>query len=116
MNSHFAPDSYQRKDRRSRTSEKSEVHDSPMKNQPRVKIWTVTLFQPKPKDKINHYFVSMDKPLELQPIADRMASLYGMDAWLYGGFLNFFEVLLENPIEFSVIERVTLQVLSEFDA
>lgn len=116
MNSRFAPDKYTIADKRSGTSERSEKHDAPLRNQPRVKIWTVTLFQPKPKDKIIHYLVSSEKELDINKVAERMAALYGMNVYLYGSLFNFFEVYLENPIEFSVIERVTLQVLSEFDA
>ena len=116
MNNRFAPDSSQTKDKRSMTSERSEKHDTPMRNQPRVKIWTVTLFQPKPKDKIIHYLVTPEKPLDVKKVAERMAELYDMDVYLYGNFFNFFEVYLERAVEFRRIEQVTLQVLGEFDA
>jgi len=116
MNSHFTPDNYQRKDKRSITSEKSERSDDLLKNQPRVKIWTVTLFQPKPRDRIIHYLVSSEKVLDTKKVAERMAELYGMNVYLYGSLFNFFEVYLETAVEFHVVERVTLQVLSEFDA
>ena len=115
MNKRFVPDSSQTKDKRSMTSERSEQQVSPTRNQPQVKIWTVTLFQPKPKDKIIHYLVTPEKPLDIKKVAERMAELYGMNVYLYGNFFNFFEIYLEKPVEFSTIERVTLQVLSEFD-
>ena len=115
MNNHFAPDSSTRKDKRSKTSERSEKHDSPLRNQPQVKIWTVTLFSPKPRDKIAYYIVNPDKQLDIQKVATRMAELYGMNVYVYGNLFNLFDVNLEKAVEFSTSERVTLQVLSEFD-
>ena len=115
MNRHFVPDKSQRKDKRSGTSERNEKHDTPLRNQPQVKIWTVTLFQPKPTDRIIHYLVTPENPLDINKVADHMAELYGMDVYIYGNVFNFFEVYLEKPVEFRVIERGTLQVLREFD-
>ena len=114
MPPYFIPNLFRRTEKKK--DKKERESNSPTENQPRVKIWTVTLFQPKPRDRIIHYLVSSEKVLDTKKVAERMAELYGMNVYLYGSLFNYFEVYLENPIEFSVIERVTLQVLSEFDA
>jgi len=114
MPTYFVPNKFKRveesRDRKDRLR-KSSTH-----NQPRVKIWTVTLFSPKPRDRLAYYIVNPDKPLDLQKVAERMAELYGMNVYVYENLFNLFDVNLEKATEFSVIERVTLQVLSEFDA
>lgn len=114
MNSHFEPNKFKRVEEYK--EKKDRVSNTPTKNQPKVKIWTITLFQPKPSDKMDHYFLETEKPVDAKKVAERLAELYGMNVYLYGNFLNFFDVYLENPVMFSVIESTTLQVLSEFDA
>ena len=105
----FTPDKYTRVRRR-----REEKNDKPpTKNQPMPKIWTVTLADPKPKDRIAYYIVNPGKAVNLKAVADKLAELYGMKrVWAYESLFGCFEVYLEHGVECRLIEEVTLKALS----
>lgn len=94
--------------------ERKRIQDAlPTKNQPQPKIWTVTLFDPKPRDKIGYYIVSSVEKVDLKRVANGLAVLFGFDVYVFENVLNSFDVYLAKPVEFRFIEEYTLKVLSE---
>ena len=75
------------------------------------KIWTVTLVDPKPKDKIAYYIVNPGKAVDLNAVAAKLAVLYGMTVWVYESLFGCFEVYLERGVECRIIEEKTLEAL-----
>jgi len=85
----------------------------PTRNQPMPKIWTVTLADPKPKDRIAYYIVNPGKVVNLKDVADKLAKLYGMThVWIYESLFGCFEVYLEHGVECRLIEEMTLKALN----
>lgn len=114
MKNNFEPNKYERIEENQ--DKKRDLQNKPTKNQPKVKIWTISLFDPKPSDKLSYYIVNPERGLDLLLVRDRLAELYGMSVRVYDNLLNMFDVSLEEPVLFNMIEEVTLKVLSEFDA
>ena len=71
MTHHFIEDKYKRIEKK----EKEHKKKQPTRNQPKVKIWTPTLFDPKPTDKISYFIVSLDEPRYLKEIEKIMGKV-----------------------------------------
>ena len=101
---------YQRIERRQ--NEKSLPYST--NNQPTPFVFKIMHRWMYPKDKTAHYIVNVERKLgldELYVIAEKLAKLYDMDVWVYESPFGSFEVYLDQPVSWQLIEECTLKVL-----
>lgn len=91
---------------------KQEKH--PIKNQPEPLIFSIELKWLYPKDRTAHYIVNPNRKFsleELQRLAEHLGELYGMNVTVFESFFNRFEVYLEKPVPWFVVEQHTKKAL-----
>ncbi len=86
----------------------------PVSNQPIPLGFEIALKWLYPKDRTTHYIVNPNRKFsleELQGIAERLGELYNMKVTVFESFFGCFEVYLEKPVPWFVIEQHTKKAL-----